>query len=81
MDCIFVRDNPFLVDVCMEFYFKSFNEEDEPTDLIFCKSSGIFRMNIKSRQSTAIHTFVEPLIDRPLYYCISNNQAIHVLAS
>jgi hypothetical protein len=49
--------------------------------MLFCKATEIFTMNIKERTFTTVHKFEPALLTQPQYYCTSDDQKIHVLAS
>lgn len=44
---IVVKDMPFFSGVCMQYYFKDFT--DEPEELLFCKLTEIFALNIRTK--------------------------------
>ena len=64
----------------MNFYFKDFLGP-EPHEMFFCKSTEFFSLNIKKREFNTLHKFRPALLSQPQFYCMSENQQIHVLAS
>jgi hypothetical protein len=65
----------------MKYFFVDFKAGREPIEMLFCKATEIFKMNIKERTFITIHKFEPPLLTQPQYYCTSDDQKIHVLAS
>ena len=46
----------------MKYYFVDFKAGREPKEMIFCKASEIFKMNIEERTFTTIHKFEPALL-------------------
>jgi len=76
---IVVKDMPFFSGVCMQYYFKDF--KDEPEEILFCKKTELFSLNIKTKEFKTIHTFSPALTEQPVFYSQNNDQTVHVLAS
>ena len=76
---IVVKDMPFCSGLCMQYYFKDF--EDEPEELLFCKKTELFSLNIKTKAMRTIHRFSPALTEQPVFYSQNNDQTVHVLAS
>lgn len=76
---IVVKDIPEFNKVCMQFYFKEF--QNEPQAIIFSKQDYIFEMNIHTSEIKPIFTFNPPLLTQPTLMQMSDDQKIIMVAS
>ena len=51
------------------------------TEILFCKKTELFSLNIKTQEFKTIHRFSPALTEQPVFYSQNNDQTVHVLAS
>lgn len=58
---IVVKDIPKFKQVCMKYYFKDCDNNEEPRALIFVRLTEVFELDIHTEQVTTIYAFRCPL--------------------
>jgi len=62
VDRIVVKEMPFFQGVCMKYFFVDFPAGTEPKEMLFCKSTEIFKMHLKDRTFHTVHKFSPALL-------------------